>query len=235
MDLQALIASLRGGLIVSCQAMSDEPLFGAQTMAAMARAAFLGGAVAIRANGAEDIAAIRTAVNLPLIGLIKEDIPGFDVRITPTLEHAARIAQAGADVIAIDATRRSRPGGLSVSEMIHQIHRRLDKPVLADISTFDEGVEAAEEGADLVATTLSGYTSYSPSQPGPDFTLLDQLSAGLKTPRPALIAEGRIVTPAEAAEALMRGAHAVVVGSAITRPQWITAQFSAALKEVKDR
>jgi N-acylglucosamine-6-phosphate 2-epimerase len=233
MDRLALIESLCGGLIVSCQALPDEPLFGPQYMAAMARAAFQGGAVAIRASSVEDIAAIHKAIGLPIIGLIKEDIPGFEVRITPTLEHAERIAQAGADVIAMDATRRARPGNLSVKEMIDQIHQRFGKPILADVSTLDEGLAAAGWGADFVATTLSGYTSYSPSQPDPDLDLLEQLAVQLKPTGTPVIAEGRIVTPQEAVNALARGAHAVVVGGAITRPQWITAQFSNAIREAR--
>jgi N-acylglucosamine-6-phosphate 2-epimerase len=234
MKTYAWIEALRGGLIVSCQALPDEPLFGAQHMAVMARAAFLGGAVGIRANSPEDIAAIRKSVNLPIIGLFKEDIPPYEVRITPTFEHAEKIAQAGADVIAFDATRRTRPGNVTVEEMIGQIHQRTGKPVLADVSTLDEGLAAAHRGADLVATTLSGYTSYSPSQPGPDFTLLEQLAVQLNPAGIPVIAEGRIASPQEAVEALRRGAYAVVVGSAITRPQWITAQFASAIKEVRE-
>lgn len=220
-------------MIVSCQALTDEPLFGTQHMAALARAAVAGGAVAIRANGPDDIAAIHNAVEVPIIGLFKDDIPGCEVRITPTLEHAEKIAVAGADIIAIDATRRARPGNLSVKDMIDHIHTDIGKPVLADISTLDEGLVAVESGADFVATTLSGYTSYTSSQPGPDFILLEQLATHLKPLRIPVIAEGRISTPQEAALALALGAHAVVVGSAITRPQWITAQFSSALNKVR--
>jgi N-acylglucosamine-6-phosphate 2-epimerase len=233
MVLSPLIESLREGLIVSCQALPDEPLFGVQHMAAMARAAVAGGAVAIRANGPDDIAAIRKAVRLPILGLFKEDIPGCEVRITPTLEHAEKIARAGADVVAVDATRRARPGNLSVKDMIDHIHKVIGKPVLADVSTLDEGLAAVESGADFVATTLSGYTAYSPSQPGPDFVLLGKLVNHLKPLGIPVIAEGRVSTPQEAVHALALGAHAVVVGSAITRPQWITAQFSGALKEAR--
>jgi N-acylglucosamine-6-phosphate 2-epimerase len=230
MALSPLVKSLRGGLIVSCQALTDEPLFGALHMAAMARAAVAGGAVAIRANGPDDIAAIRMAVELPIIGLFKENIPGSEVRITPTIEHAEKIARAGADVIAFDATRRVRPGNLSVKQMIDHIHEKLGKPALADISTLKEGLEAARAGADFVATTLSGYTVYSPSQPDPDFILIEQLVNQLKPMGIPVIAEGRVSTPQEAVHALALGAHAVVIGSAITRPQWITAQFSSAIK-----
>jgi len=233
MELALLIECLRGGLIVSCQALPDEPLFGAHHMAAMARAAVAGGAVAIRANGPDDIAAIRAAVELPIIGLFKEDIPGCEVRITPSVEHAEKIVKMGADVIAIDATSRARPSNVSVKQMIDHIHETLGKPILADISTLDEALTAVEYGADFVATTLSGYTAYSPSQRGPDFVLLEQLVTQLKPLGIPVIAEGRISKPQEAAGALALGAHAVVVGSAITRPQWITAQFARALREAK--
>jgi N-acylglucosamine-6-phosphate 2-epimerase len=233
MELSILVQSIRGGLIVSCQALPDEPLFGAQHMAAMARAAVAGGAVAIRANGPDDIAAIHMAVGLPIIGLFKEDIPGYEVRITPTLKHAEEIAIAGADIIAIDATQRARPGNVSAKDLIDLIRRNIGKPILADVSTLEEGLAAIESGADFVATTLSGYTIYSPAQPGPDFILLEQLVKQLKPLGIPVIAEGRISTPEQAVHALSLGAHAVVVGGAITRPQWITAQFTGAIKEAR--
>jgi N-acylglucosamine-6-phosphate 2-epimerase len=225
-----MTSTLSRGLIVSCQALPDEPLFGAQHMAAMARAAQMGGAVGIRANGPADIAAIRAAVDLPMIGLFKQDIPGCEVRITPTLAHADQVANAGADIIAFDATWRARPGHLTVKALIDHIHTKLNKMALADVATIGEGQEAVEAGADFVATTLSGYTAYSPSQPGPDFALLERLVKQLHLP---VIAEGRIATPEQAAQALKLGAYAVVVGGAITRPQWITAQFADALKGLK--
>jgi N-acylglucosamine-6-phosphate 2-epimerase len=231
MDRSQLLTQLHGGLIVSCQALANEPLFGHEHMAAMARAAAEGGAVAIRANGPTDIAAIRAAVKLPIIGLFKEDIPGYEVRITPTRAHADQIARAGSDVIACDATRRVRSENLTVKQLIDHIHERLGLPVLADVSTFEEGMEAVDAGADIVATTLSGYTTYSPSQTGPDFNLLKQLVAELHPKNIPVIAEGRVTTPELAAQALALGAHAVVVGGAITRPQWITAQYVNALKK----
>jgi N-acylglucosamine-6-phosphate 2-epimerase len=232
MDRSQLRTLLRGGLIVSCQALADEPLFGSEHTAVMARAAAQGGAIAIRANGPADIAAIRAAVTLPIIGLFKEDIPGYEVRITPTCAHADQIAKAGSDVIACDATRRVRPENLTAKQLIDHIHEKLGLPVLADVSTFEEGTEAADAGADFVATTLSGYTSYSPSQAGPDFNLLKQLVAELRPKNIPVLAEGRITTPELAAQAVALGAHAVVVGGAITRPQWITAQFVNALGKI---
>jgi putative N-acetylmannosamine-6-phosphate epimerase len=219
------VEQVRGGLIVSCQALEHEPLHGAHIMARMAVAAKEGGAVAIRANSPEDIYAIKQAVDLPIIGLFKDGEAG--VYITPTLRHARAVADAGADIIALDATGRPRPDGRTLAELIADIRGQLGKPVLADVSTLDEGVAAETMGADLVAPTLSGYTEYSPRLDGPDFTLIQALVERLSVP---VIAEGRIRTPEEARAALDMGVLAVVVGSAITRPQWITAQFVAHIR-----
>lgn len=220
MDHHDLIERLRGGLIVSCQALADEPLHGAHIMARMAVAARAGGAVGIRANSPADITAIKGAVDLPLIGLFKDGDTG--VYITPLLRHAVEVAQAGADIIALDATHRPRPDGSTAADVIAAIQRETGRLVLADVSTLEEGLAAEAAGADLVAPTLSGYTPYSPQLDGPDFDLIAALAGRLRVP---LIAEGRIRTPEEARTALKLGALAVVVGSAITRPQWITAQF----------
>lgn len=225
---QSLIARLQHGLIVSCQAEVHEPLHGAQNMAAMARAACQGGAAGIRADGPENIVAIRAAVDLPLIGIYKEDLAGFAVRITPTLQHAHQVAKAGADLIAVDATNRPHPDGLQLAERIRSIHRETGRLVVADISTEEEGLAAEAAGADLIATTLSGYTEASPGRSDPDFGLIRQLAAKVSVP---LLAEGRIATPEQAAEALRCGAFAVVVGSAITRPQWITARFVGGIRD----
>jgi N-acylglucosamine-6-phosphate 2-epimerase len=220
--LPDLFRRLQGGLIVSCQALDDEPLHGSIHMAAMALAAAQSGAAGIRANSPEDIASIRNAVKLPIIGIYKIDIPGYAVRITPTEDSAILVARAGADIIAIDATIRPNPDGLNLKERIRLIHERTNCPVMADISTFEEGLAAEEAGTDLVSTTLSGYTVDSPTQEAPDFELLHNLVDELDVP---VVAEGRIATPEQAAQAISLGAFAVVVGSAITRPQWITAQF----------
>jgi N-acylglucosamine-6-phosphate 2-epimerase len=218
----ALLAQLRGGLIVSCQAEAGEPLYGSSHMAAMSVAAAQGGAVGIRANYPQDIAAIRKAVKLPIIGIYKIDIPGFAVRVTPTLESAIAVARAGADIIALDCTSRPHPDGLSMDEHIRLIHTETHCPVMADVSNYEEGLAAQAAGADLVATTLSGYTSASPVPEAPDFELLHRLASDLSV---QVIAEGRIATPEQAIKAIKLGAFAVVVGSAITRPAWITARF----------
>ena len=220
--LDAFVTQVRGRLIVSCQALVHEPLYGAETMAKLAVAAAQGGAAAIRANTPVDIAAIRKAVTLPIIGLYKEDIPGYPVYITPTLRHALEIAEAGADVIAIDATARSRPEPGTLADFITRIHAQTGLPVLADISTLAEGVAAVEAGADMVSTTMSGYTDESPVQREPDLELVATLSRAVSVP---VLAEGRYRTPQQASNALAVGALAVVVGGAITRPQEITRFF----------
>lgn len=222
MTLSALFPRIQGGLIVSCQALEGEPLHGSQLMAAMAVAAQQGGAVGIRANGPADIAAIRAVVGLPLIGLYKAHISGYEVSITPTVLHASAVSEAGADIIALDATFREHPDGQDAASLIRLVKQHTQKPVIADIATHAEGLAAWQAGADALSTTLSGYTADSPPLEGPDFTLLRKLVADLTIP---ILAEGRIAAPEQAARALELGAFAVVVGSAITRPQWITRQF----------
>lgn len=221
-QLQTIAAQIAGGLIVSCQALPHEPLYGAAIMARMALAAKEGGAVAIRANTPVDIAAIRAAVDLPIIGLYKEEIPGYPVYITPTLAHAKAVAAAGADIIAIDATARPRPQPGTLADFIAAIHAETGRLVLADIATLEEGIVAETAGADFVSTTMSGYTADSPQQPGPDLDLVKRLAACLSVP---LLAEGRFKLPVEVKQALTLGATAVVVGGAITRPQQITRWF----------
>ena len=225
MNAEAFLSAVKGKLIVSCQALEDEPLHGAQTMAKMAIAARAGGAAAIRANGPDDIRAIKRAVDLPVIGLYKIGLSG--VYITPTFNAAAQIAAAGADVIALDCTGRPRPDGVALGDLLARIQADLGLPVFADVSTLEEGRAAAEAGAAMAAPTLSGYTESSPAQAGPDFELLRRMIAELPIP---VIAEGRIETPEQARRALDMGAWAVVVGSAISRPRTITARFVRALE-----
>jgi N-acylglucosamine-6-phosphate 2-epimerase len=216
---------------VSCQALEGEPLHGALFMAAMARAAVAGGAAGIRANGPADVAAIRAALGpaIPLIGLWKQPCPGLPVYITPTVAAARALREAGADIIAVDATARPRPEGGDAAGYLRLLRRALDCPVMADVATLEEGLAAAGAGAAVVATTMAGYTSTGPPPAGPDFALLAALVAALGHQGPPVVAEGRIGTPAQARRALDLGAWAVVVGSAITRPQEITARFARAV------
>lgn len=218
---EAFVAQVYHQLIVSCQALPHEPLYGAEFMARMAVAAEMGGAKAIRANTPVDIQAIRQVVTLPIIGLYKEELRGFDVYITPTLEHAVAVAEAGADIVAIDATDRPRPAG-DLADFVAAIHRATDCLVMADVSTLAEGVAAEAAGADLVGTTMSGYTPYSPQQVEPDLALVGQLAKAVSIP---ILAEGRYHQPEQIVQALQNGATAAVVGGAITRPQEITARF----------
>ncbi len=226
MQLHTFLDRVRGQLIVSCQALPDEPLHGPEIMARMALAAQMGGAAAIRANGPDDVRAICQRVALPVIGLYKDGSEG--VYITPTVGHALAIVEAGADVVALDATLRQRPNGDTLAQQIAAVHAQ-GRLVLADVSTLEEALHAQQQGADLAAPTLSGYTDYSPKLEGPDYALLQAMVQTLQIP---IIAEGRIRTPQEAQLALEYGAVAVVVGSAITRPQLITQGFVQALRQV---
>ena len=220
--MNPLINSLRGGLIVSCQALAGNALRSSHAMALMAQAAAQGGACAIRANGVNDIAAIREKVSIPIIGLNKEaaspDIP----YITPTFEHARAVAEAGADIIALDATARVRPGNVSAAELIRRVKEELKIPVMADIAVFEEGLAAAEAGADLISTTLSGYTADSPRLQGPDLNLVKRLVSATSTP---VVAEGRYHNPDDLSAAFRCGAFAAVIGKMITNPEFITRYF----------
>lgn len=213
----------KGALVVSCQARADNPLHGPVFMSAMALAAQAGGARGLRANGVEDIGAIRAVTTLPIIGISKVWDDRFPVYITPGFEDAARIAKAGADIIGLDATARARDGE-PVEQLIGRIRDELGKEVFADIATLDEGLAAQAHGATYVATTLSGYTQETAARKGegPDLHLLEALAAAIPVP---VVAEGRFDTPELVAEAFRRGAHAVVVGTAITNPREITKKF----------
>lgn len=206
---------------MSVQAQPHEPLHGADHMAAMARAVREGGAAAVRCESPADIRAIRAAVELPLVGLWKVGESG--VYITPTREAVRAVVEAGADMVAADATARARPSPFA--DLVAEA-RGLGKPMLADVSTLAEGLAAQAAGAAAVAPTLSGYTG-GPVPTEPDWELLSTLLRELAIP---VIMEGRIWTPAEARRALDMGAWAVVVGSAITRPQLITRRFADAVK-----
>ncbi len=211
-------------MVVSCQAGPGNPLDSPAAMALMARAAEAGGAGAIRANGPADIAAIRAVTSLPIIGLHKLGDPA-GVFITPTYEAAAGVVAAGADLVALDGTLRPRPDGQPLDRQIRRIHDELGVPVLADVDSLDAGLAARDAGADLVATTLSGYTS-GPTPTGPDVELVRRLAARLDCP---VVAEGRIRTTEHVRAVCDAGAYAVVVGHAITDPTDITSRLVSAI------
>ena len=194
-----------------------------------AKAAEMGGAVGIRAQGVENIKAIRSATHLPIIGITKGVYDDGWVLITPDFSDVSGIIDAGADIIALDVTYRMRPNGLDGYAFFERVRERFSVLLMADVSTFDEGIEASELGADIVATTLSGYTASTEETAGdgPDFAMVERLAMTVKTP---VIAEGRIWDPRDAITAVKRGAYAVVVGSAITRPRVITRRYVEALK-----
>jgi N-acylglucosamine-6-phosphate 2-epimerase len=213
------LEALRGGLVVSAQAPAGSPLAEPGILAAMARAAELGGAAGIRAV---EVAAVRAAVGVPVIGLRKRRVEGSDVYITPTLADAAAVAEEGADIVAVDATLR--PGGVDLAEAVAE----LPVPVLADVDCLDAGLAAREAGVAAVATTLAGYTGARASA-GPDLELVAALAAELDLP---VFAEGRIASPDHVRAAFDAGAFAVVVGTAITDPVALTRGFAAAARGV---
>jgi len=230
--LDAFLERVKGTLVVSCQAPDGHPLRDTATIVRLARAAVLGGASAIRCGGyggIADVAAVCAAVPVPVIGLTKEGDTG--VYITPSVGSAVAVARAGAAVVAIDATDRPRPDRSTFAEAAAAVHEA-GALVMADVSTLQEGLAAHADGADLISTTLSGYTPDSPHREGPDLELVRALRAAL--PDAAITAEGRVRTPEEAAAASRAGADAVIVGTAITDPAWITAQFLASVAAVAE-
>ncbi len=226
--MNALIESLKGKLIVSCQAYMGEPLRCPETMAQMARACELGGAAAIRCQGLADIAAIKGRCEVPVIGLWKEGHEG--VYITPALRHAVACVNAGADVVALDATARPRPDGRTFEETVAALRAQCDTLVMADCATIEDIRRGVAAGCDLVSTTLShGVAAIDCTMAdGPDLPLLRQACA--EFPGFPVVCEGRVHTPADAQAAIEAGAWAVVVGTAITHPTSITGWFAEALK-----
>lgn len=225
-----LLLPLRHNLIVSCQARDDEPLNDPYILAQLAKSAVLGGAKAIRANKPENIRAIRKAVDVPIFGIYKKDYPDSPVYITPTVDDAREIVEAGCDVLTVQMTDQPRPNGESLADFFQALRREFDLPIMADVSTLQEALAAAELGADIIATTMAGYTPYSRQLAGPDFQLIREITAAVSVP---VIAEGRISTPNDVRQAFATGAYAVVVGTMITRPHVITAHFAEAAKEVQ--
>lgn len=224
-----MIENLRGTLIVSCQALPDEPLYGSDIMAKMALACVLGGASAIRANSVSDINAIRKTIDVPIIGLIKKDYPDSEVYITPTRKEVEELISSACEIIAIDATNRPRPNGEKLEDLLALI-KASGKIALADVSTFEEGVNAEKLGFDLVSTTLSGYTSYSKKLIGPDIKLVKRLVKSLNI---GVIAEGRISNEKDLKKIIKAKPFAIVIGSAITRPLLITKNYVNTLEKYK--
>ncbi|MDY5127896.1 N-acetylmannosamine-6-phosphate 2-epimerase [Actinotignum sp. GS-2025f] len=223
--MHPMIESLRGHLVVSCQAYVGEPLRHPETMAQMALAAERGGAAAIRCQGLADISAIKGQVEVPVIGLWKEGHEG--VFITPTLRHARACISAGADIVALDATSRPRPDGLSFAETVAAL---LDDGalVMADCGSIDDARAAAQAGCHILGTTLAGYSGDRPKTDGPDIELLAQMVA--EFPEIPVVCEGRIHTPEQARAVMEAGAWAAVVGTAITHPTTITTWFREAVE-----
>lgn len=228
MNKEEVLARLKGGLIVSCQALRGEPLYGSQIMARMALAAKEGGAAGIRANSPEDIRCIKETVELPMIGLYKQDYDGSEVYITPTIKEVDALMEAGPDIIAMDATDRIRPGGLTLEAFFEQVRRAYpDMLFMADCATLQEAVKAWELGFDLVGTTLCGYTKETEGIRLPAISLMKEMVSRINVP---VIGEGGIGTPEELMEAMQTGIHGAVVGAAITRPREITKKFTAAIR-----
>ncbi|UGQ17423.2 MULTISPECIES: N-acetylmannosamine-6-phosphate 2-epimerase [unclassified Borrelia] len=224
---------IKRGLIVSCQALEDEPLHGSFIMSRMALAAKLGGAVGIRANGISDISRIKSEVNLPIIGIIKRVYNNSPVFITPTIREIDELCGEGVDVIALDATLRERPGGILLSEFFNGIRNKYpDQLLMADIGSLEEAVTADKLGFDFIGTTLHGYTKDTEGYniADDDFSFLKKLlKCNFKS---KLVVEGKIDTPLKAKRCFELGVSFVVVGGAITRPMEITKSFVKKINEV---
>ena len=220
-----LLDSLAGRLIVSCQADPGDPMHHTETIARMAMSVIEGGAAGIRAEGGDHISALRTICDRPIIGMVKRRDAKGDVYITPTFDAAQTVSQAGADMIAVDCTRRRLVEAEPWPALVDRIRSELRRPVLADIATVEDGLAAEAAGADAIATTLYGYTDETRGMRTFSWHLLEELIARVNIP---VIAEGHVDRPEDVHKALKAGAHSVLVGSAITRPATITARFVAA-------
>ena len=220
-----MFEKLKGGLIVSCQALPDEPMHSSFIMGRFARAAVMGGAVGIRANTRADIEEIKKEVDVPIIGIVKRIYKDCDVYITPTMDEIDEVAASGADIAAVDATARPRPDGVSLEDFVGRIRKKYPKlALMADTATFEEAKNAEKLGFDFIGTTLRGYTEETKDIEIPDFDYIKSLVDNINLP---IIAEGGIHTPEEFKRALEQGVFCCVVGGAITRPLEITRRFTA--------
>lgn len=225
---EQILKQIKGGLIVSCQALSTEPLYDSYIMAKMAYAAMLGGAVGIRANTIVDIKAIKDMVDLPVIGIIKKEYDDSDVYISPTMDEIDQLVEAGCEIIATDATKRPRPSGKSFEEFFTEVRKKYPNQLfMADTSCFEEGKLAFELGCDLIGTTMAGYTPYTKGRSLPDLELISRYANELKA---TVIAEGGMWVPEDLQNAYKNGAYSAVIGTAITRPMDITKRFVKALE-----
>lgn len=223
------VEKLRGKLIVSCQALPEEPLHSSFIMGRMALAAKMGGAYGIRANTKEDIKEIQSQVSLPIIGIVKRDYEGSKVYITPTMKEIDELMEVKPEIIAVDATTAMRPGNIDLDTFFRQIKEKYPQQLLmADCSTVEEALHADALGFDFIGTTMVGYTQQSKGDriEADDFAILREIVAKAKN---RVIAEGNINTPEKAKRVIELGAFSVVVGSIITRPQLITKSFAQAL------
>ena len=222
-----MLDKIKGKLVVSCHALPDEPLHSSFIMGRMAVAAKEGGASGIRAQSKEDILEIESVCDLPIIGIVKRNYPDSDIYITPTMKEVNELLETKCEMIALDATNRTRPNGEKIEDLVKAIHDA-GRLAMADCSTLEECIAAEKAGFDTVSTTLCGYTPYSKQVEGPNFPLMKQILEVCNVP---LIAEGKINTPQDLRDALDLGAHCAVVGGAITRPKQITERFVAAIKK----
>ncbi len=228
MTNEEILNKIKGGLIVSCQALKTEPLYDSYIMSKMAWAAYLGGAVGIRANTVVDIKAIKEKVDLPVIGIIKEEYPDSDVYITPTMKEIDALVEIKCEIIALDATRRVRPNGVELKDFFTEVRAKYPNQLfMADTSCFEEGELAEGLGFDLIGTTMAGYTPYTKGRALPDLELIREYSEKLSTP---IIAEGGIWSPDDLVNVYKAGAFSAVCGTAITRPMDITKRFVKALE-----
>lgn len=227
MTNQEILNRIQGKLIVSCQALKEEPLYSSYIMSRMAYAAMLGGAAGIRANTVEDITEIKSLVNLPVIGIIKQVYGDCNVYITPTMKEVDVLARCGCEIIAMDATKRDRPDGRSITEVFAQAREKYPRQLfMADCSNVEEGMHAAQIGFDLIGTTLSGYTEYTQGRELPDLEMIQELAANCGKP---VVGEGGIWCPQDLKNVLEAGAFTAVVGTAITRPMDITRRYVEAI------
>jgi len=222
------LEKLRGKLIVSCQAPVGSPLDNPYIISALALTAEQNGAGGVRINTPDHIAATKARVSVPIIGIEKIVSDCSDVYITPTFDAARRVSMSGASIVAIDGTQRQRPDGEKLDHLIRRIQTELREPVVADISTYDEGLYAADCGAEIMATTLCGHTAESKGATLPALDLLERLAARLNAP---VICEGGVVSPDQVHRAFDCGAFAVVVGAAITGVGWLARQFATASRQ----